>query len=177
MYGSLTFLPHSNFTVLMADISFNIACKELKIAQIVQLNQLFQLLHLVHIYGHGFYGLSRMLIRKNVNNDVGKDSPIASLCAKCEKGREAGGEGTREKEMGEGKKRRDFSFCLGGGGGGEDSSLSSPPRPHPFSFSPTCFDACHACEPGLEPSLEIHCSFFSPLRSQYLLKRIAVKLV
>ena len=33
----------------MADISFNIACKELKIAQIAQLNQLFQLLHLVHI--------------------------------------------------------------------------------------------------------------------------------
>ena len=34
---------------LMGDISFNIACKELKIAQIAQLNQLFQLLHLVHI--------------------------------------------------------------------------------------------------------------------------------
>ena len=60
----------------MADISFNIACKELKIAQIAQLNQLFQLLHLVHIYGHGFYELSRMLMRKNVNNDVSKDSPI-----------------------------------------------------------------------------------------------------
>ena len=45
----------------MADISFNIACKELKIAQIAQLNQPLQLLHLVHIYGHGFYGLSRML--------------------------------------------------------------------------------------------------------------------
>ena len=45
----------------MADISFNIACKGLKIAQIAQFNQLLQLLHLVHIYGHGFYGLSRML--------------------------------------------------------------------------------------------------------------------
>ena len=31
----------------MADISFNIACKELKIAQIAQL---YQLLHLVHIH-------------------------------------------------------------------------------------------------------------------------------
>ena len=30
---------------LMADISFNTACKELKIAQIAQLNELFQLLH------------------------------------------------------------------------------------------------------------------------------------
>ena len=60
----------------MADICFNIACKELKIGQIVQLNQLFQLLRLVHIYGHGFYELSRMLMRKNVNNDVSKDSLI-----------------------------------------------------------------------------------------------------
>ena len=55
---------------------FNIACKELKIAQTFQLNQLFQLLHLVRIYGHDFNELSRMVIRKNVNNDVSKDSPI-----------------------------------------------------------------------------------------------------
>ena len=60
----------------MADVSFNITCKELKIAQVVQLNQLFQRLHLVYIYGHGFYELSHMLMRKNVNNDVSKDSPI-----------------------------------------------------------------------------------------------------
>ena len=55
---------------------FTIGCKELKITQIVQLNKLFQLLHLVRIYGHGFNELSRMVIRKNVNNDVSKDSPI-----------------------------------------------------------------------------------------------------
>ena len=60
----------------MTDISFNIARKELKIAQIAQLYQLFRLLHLIHIYGHGFYELSRMLMRKNVNNDVSKDSLI-----------------------------------------------------------------------------------------------------
>ena len=71
------FAPHSNYAVLF--ISFNIACKELKIAQIVQLNQLFQLLHLVHIYSHGFYELSRMLMRKNVDNDVSIDSPIFGL--------------------------------------------------------------------------------------------------
>ena len=59
----------------MADISFHIACKELKILQIAQRNQLFQLLHLVYIYGHGFYKLSRMIMTKNVNNDVSKDSP------------------------------------------------------------------------------------------------------
>ena len=61
---------------LMADIYINIACKQLKIEQIAQLNQLFQLLLSVHIYGHGFYDLSRMLMRKNVNNDVSKDSPM-----------------------------------------------------------------------------------------------------
>ena len=65
----------------MAGISFNIARKELKIAQIAQLNQLFQLLHLVHIYGHSFYELSRMLMRKNVNNDVSRDSPIRQRLA------------------------------------------------------------------------------------------------
>ena len=57
----------------MADIFFDIACKELKIAQV---NQLFQLLDLFRTYGHGFYELSRILMRKNVNNDVNKDSPI-----------------------------------------------------------------------------------------------------
>ena len=62
----------------MADISINIACKQLKIEQISRLNQLFQLLHSVHIYGHGFYDLSRMLMRKNVNNDASKDSPVGN---------------------------------------------------------------------------------------------------
>ena len=58
----------------MADIPFNIACKELKIAQIAQLNQLFQLFAF-SLYIR-FYELSCMLMRKNVNNDVSKDSPI-----------------------------------------------------------------------------------------------------
>ena len=61
----------------MADISISIACKELEIVQIAQLNQLFELLHLVHIYDHGFYELSSMLMRKNVNNDVSEDSSIS----------------------------------------------------------------------------------------------------
>ena len=51
----------------------------LKITQIAQLNQLFQHLHLVHIYGHGFYELSRMLMRKSVNNEVSKDSLIRRM--------------------------------------------------------------------------------------------------
>ena len=61
----------------MAGISFNIACKELKIKQIAQLNQLFQFLHLVHISGYGW--LSRMLMRKNVNNDVVRDHDFSAL--------------------------------------------------------------------------------------------------
>ena len=64
--------------LLMAYISFNAACKELKIAQIAQLNQLFQPLHLAYIYGHSFYSVSRMLLSKNVNNDISKDSPIVA---------------------------------------------------------------------------------------------------
>ena len=52
----------------MAVISFNIACRKLKIGQIAQVNQVFQLLHKAHIYGQGFYEVSRMLMRKNVNN-------------------------------------------------------------------------------------------------------------
>ena len=78
MCGSLTFLPPSNLTVFDAwfsDISFNIACKELKIAQLAEVNQLTQLLNSVRIYDHGFDELSRMLMRKNVNNKVSKDSP------------------------------------------------------------------------------------------------------
>ena len=72
MYGSLTFFHPAILQFLMSDISFNTACKELKIAQIAQLN----LLHLAHIYGHGFYWVSCMLLSKNVNNDVRKASPI-----------------------------------------------------------------------------------------------------
>ena len=63
----------------MSDISCNTACNDLKIAQIAQLNQLFQLLHLAHIHGHCFYLVSRMLIGKNVNNDVSKDAPIKMM--------------------------------------------------------------------------------------------------
>ena len=75
MYGSLTFLPQSNFAVFDDWCFLQYCLQRTKIVQIAQLNQLFQLLHLVHIYGYGFYELSRMIMRKNVNNDVRKDSP------------------------------------------------------------------------------------------------------
>ena len=60
----------------MTDISFNIAFNKQKISQIVLLNQLFQFLNLVGIFGHSFFVLSRTLMRKNVNNDVSKDSSL-----------------------------------------------------------------------------------------------------
>jgi len=59
----------------MAAISFVIACKELKIAQIVQINQLFQLYNSICACGHTFYGLSHMLMSKNSDNDVSKVLP------------------------------------------------------------------------------------------------------
>ena len=62
----------------MAAISFVVVCKELKVVQIAQIkiNQLFQPLNLICAYSEAFYGLTRMIVSKNVNNDVSKDSPI-----------------------------------------------------------------------------------------------------
>ena len=59
----------------MAAISFVIACKEVKIAQIMQL---FQLLNLICAYSDTFYWLTSMLMSKNVNNDISKDSPFST---------------------------------------------------------------------------------------------------
>ena len=39
----------------------------------------------VAVNGHGFYELSRMLMRKNVNNDVSKDSPTGQLVVATQK--------------------------------------------------------------------------------------------
>ena len=70
------FLSPGNFLFSVAAISFAIACKKLKSAQITQINQLFQLFNLICAYGCTFYGVTLMLMSKNVNNDVSKDSPI-----------------------------------------------------------------------------------------------------
>ena len=61
----------------MAVISFVIACKELKIAQIAKIGQLLQLLNLIRAYDDLFHKLTRMLMSKNVNNDGSKDSSVA----------------------------------------------------------------------------------------------------
>ena len=47
----------------------------MKIAQIIQL---FQLLNLICAYSDAFYWLTSMLMSKNVNNDVSKDSPCST---------------------------------------------------------------------------------------------------
>ena len=49
---------------------------------IAQLHQLFKFLQLDHICGHGFNELSRMLMRKNVNNEVSNDVPQRGLLKK-----------------------------------------------------------------------------------------------
>ena len=59
-----TFLSPSNFAA-MADISFNIAFKELKIAQIAQGNQLFQLLNYVSSYT----AISRKVVGKSARDN------------------------------------------------------------------------------------------------------------
>lgn len=59
MYGLDWFLQLS-----MASISFDIACKELKLAQIAQINHAFQLLNSICAYGDLFYGFTRMLMSK-----------------------------------------------------------------------------------------------------------------
>ena len=60
----------------MAAISFVVVCKELKVVQIAQINQLFQPFNLICAYSKAVYGLTRMIVSKNVNNDVRKDLPI-----------------------------------------------------------------------------------------------------
>ena len=62
----------------MAVISVVVVYKGLKIAQIVQINQLFCRLNLICAYGDTFHGLTRMLMSKNLNINVGKDSPMST---------------------------------------------------------------------------------------------------
>ena len=63
-------LPPSNFVV----ISFVIACKERKIAEIAyKINQLSHRLDLICACRDAFYGFLRMLMSKNVYYDVSKD--------------------------------------------------------------------------------------------------------
>ena len=54
MYGSLTFSHRVISQFLMADIFFDIACKELKIAQTAALSTFDEFI-LVFIFGHGFH--------------------------------------------------------------------------------------------------------------------------
>ena len=74
--GSLTFLPPNNFAVF-DDCYF--LCYRMQRAQIVQINQLSQLLNLFCAYSDVFYELTRMLMSKNVNNDVSKDSNVEAI--------------------------------------------------------------------------------------------------
>ena len=76
--NSLTFWHPAVPQFLIAAI-FLVDCKGLKLAKNNQINQLFQLLNLICIYCHVFHGLTRMLMSKNVNNDVTMNLPMQSL--------------------------------------------------------------------------------------------------
>lgn len=67
--------------IFIAASSFVLNHKELKIAETVQINQLFQRLNPICVYDDAFYGLTRTLVSKNLNNDVSKDSPVYHLKA------------------------------------------------------------------------------------------------
>ena len=71
MYGSLTFLPHNNFAVFDGWYFLQYCLQR---AENCTNCTTFELSS--YTYGHGFHELSCMLMRKNVNNGVSKDSPI-----------------------------------------------------------------------------------------------------
>ena len=64
------------FQNLIAAISFRITYKDLKNIQNAQINQLFRFLIFISTYSDVYYGLTRLVRSKNVNNDFRKDSPI-----------------------------------------------------------------------------------------------------
>ena len=64
----LTLCHPATSQYLIAYIFLFIACKELEIVETAEINQLFQLL------GDVFYRLTCMLISKQVNNEVSRDS-------------------------------------------------------------------------------------------------------
>ena len=70
------FLPPNNFAVF-DDCYF--LCYRLQRAQIVQIIQISQLLNLFCAYGDVVFRLTRMLMSRNVNNDVSKDSPEEAI--------------------------------------------------------------------------------------------------
>ena len=76
--NSLTFWYPAVPQFLIAAI-FLVDCKGVKLAKITQINQLFSFLNLICIYGHIFYGLTRTIMSKNVNNDVTMNPPIKAL--------------------------------------------------------------------------------------------------
>ena len=59
---------------LIAAISFVTDCKELKIVQTCQNSQLFQLLHVICTYDDAFYGLTGVLMNKNLQSNQVKHS-------------------------------------------------------------------------------------------------------
>ena len=78
MYELINVLAPSSSQFLIAAI-FLVDCKGVKLAKITQINQLFSFLNLICINGHIFYGLTRTIMSKNINNDVTMNPPIKAL--------------------------------------------------------------------------------------------------
>ena len=78
MYELINVLPPTNFTVF--DRYF-LCCslQRAEAAQTAQINQLFQFLNLICVYGYVFYGLTCMLMSKNVDNDPQDESDYTCM--------------------------------------------------------------------------------------------------
>ena len=68
--SSLTFCHPAILQFLIGAFFFVVHCKELKLHKLIKFNQLFQCFSLIGVYGYVLYGLTCMLMSKNVNNDV-----------------------------------------------------------------------------------------------------------
>ena len=77
MYELINVLPPSNFTVF--DCYFLCSLQRAEAAQTAQINQLFQFLNLICVYGYVFYGLTCMLMSKNVDNDPQDESDYTCM--------------------------------------------------------------------------------------------------
>ena len=77
MCGSLPFLPPSNFAVFHGWYFLQYCLQKAEnCTNFSTQSALSTFAFSSYIYGHGFYEVSRMLLIKNVNNDVSKDWPI-----------------------------------------------------------------------------------------------------
>ena len=79
MYQLIIAFATQKFAVLKANFSWNITPKEATISPLTKFHKFFKFLQSVRVQRDAFSAQSRMLMRRNVKNDVSKDSPIAKI--------------------------------------------------------------------------------------------------